>query len=93
MTSCDCPCEAAQHAPVAEFGSSFCLTPNCDCLGTREQVAAMHEERRMRGPDARLERLVDLIREVLGNPMHRTLEEKARNVAAALVGNWEMVER
>jgi hypothetical protein len=33
------------HAPVAEFGTSMCLTPGCDCEGTRAQVAAMVAER------------------------------------------------
>ena len=93
MTNCECPHEAIEHAPVQDFGISMCLVSGCHCDGTREQVAALAEERRMRGPDAKLERLVDLIREVLSNKTHVTVEEKARNVAAGIVGNWEMVER
>ena len=93
MTSCDCPCEAAQHAPVAEFGASMCLTPGCDCEGTREQVAAMLAERIARRPDSKLERLVALIREVMSNKLPRSIEDQARNVAAAIVATYELEER
>lgn len=93
MVSCDCPCEAGQHAPVAEFGSSMCLTPGCDCEGTREQVAAMLAERMSRNPNSKLERLVALIREVTSNPMPRSIDDQARNIAAALVATYEIEER
>lgn len=93
MQACECPHDAGLHAPSQDTGLSFCLAPSCDCEGTREQVAAMVAARVFRSSDAKLERLVALIKEVLGNQMHRTPDEKARNVAAAIVGNYEIEER
>lgn len=92
MTGCECPHETNEHAPIGDFGISMCLVADCDCMGTQEQVAAAKVARVIRmAPTAT--RVYELVREVLGNPMHVTLEEKARNVAAVIVGEFEMVRR
>lgn len=53
----------------------------------------MLAERMSRNPNSKLERLVSLVREVMSNPMPRTIDDQARNLAAALVANYEMEER
>jgi hypothetical protein len=53
----------------------------------------MLAERMTRRPESKLERLVALIREVTSNPMPRSIEDQARNVAAALIANYDIQER
>jgi hypothetical protein len=95
MQSCDCPHSTEEHATAQDVGSAMCMVRDCDCDGTREQVAAMAKKYWFNGQrlSPTMERLVDIVREVLSNPMHVTAEEKARNVSAAIVATFEMVER
>jgi hypothetical protein len=93
MEACECPHDAAMHAPVQDVGSAMCLAPDCDCDGTREQVAAMVAERLRLTPESQAERLVTLIRGVLSNKLPRTIEDMSRNLAAALVATYDLVER
>lgn len=93
MDNCSCEHGAADHAPLQDFGTSMCLRESCECDGTREQVAAMVAERLRLTPESQEERLVTLIRGVLSNKLPRTIEDMSRNLAAALVGNYDIVER
>lgn len=91
MESCDCPHEANEHGTAAEFGTAMCLVTDCDCEGTREQMAALAAAKTRLSPTA--ERLVATIIEVLSNPMKRTTEDTARNLAAAIIGEFEIEAR
>lgn len=92
MESCDCPHSTAEHAPLQDFGTSMCLVPDCDCEGTREQVIMARVKRSIRmAPTA--ERVYKRVLEVLGNPMQRTIDDQARNIAAVLVAEFEIVQR
>lgn len=92
MESCDCPHPAAVHAPVQDVGSSMCLVVDCECDGTREQVAAMKRERAAEQNET-LNALVDTLRSVLSNKLPRTVEDMARNAAAAIVANFKIEAR
>lgn len=71
---------------------SMCLVPDCDCDGTVAQVAAAKVARARRmSPTAEL--VYATVLEVLSNPMVRSTDDAARNVAAALVATFEMVPR
>lgn len=92
MHGCDCPHEVNQHAPIGDFGISMCLVADCDCMGTREQVAATRVQRAIRmTPTA--ERVYDIVLSVLSNPMERTIDDQARNIAAAIIVNFEVAPR
>jgi len=92
MNGCACPHETNEHAPIDDFGISMCLVADCDCMGTREQVAAARVQRAIRmTPTA--ERVYDIVKSVLSNPMERTIDDQARNIAAAIIVNFEVAPR
>ena len=61
-------------------------------MGTREQVAATRVQRAIRmTPTA--ERVYDIVLGVLSNPMERTKDDQARNIAAAIIVNFDVSVR
>lgn len=89
MLNCHCDHPADRHAPLQDFGASMCLVADCECDGMKEQVAAAGVRRAIRmAPTA--EQVYRTVLEVLSNPYPRTIDDQARNVAAALIGNFKI---
>jgi hypothetical protein len=78
MLNCECPHPPIQHAPAQDFGAAYCLVAGCECGGTTKPATEL---------------LVDILRDVLSNKTHVTLEERARNAAAAIVATFEIEVR
>lgn len=87
MNSCNCPHPPAAHAPVQDFGSWLCLHPGCPCGGTRTQAREMRLQRQM-SPTTRA--VYETVLEVLSNPVQRTIDDTARNLTTALIGNFKI---
>lgn len=88
--NCACKCPPEAHAPVQDFGIAMCLMPGCDCDGPTGQVGILQASRRNR-MSSTADKIYRTVLEVLSRP--RDIDDQARNIAAAIVANFECEER